>query len=175
MRSFNKKVHDKAQARKKLASNRGFTDEVKLLKYKIRLLARLPDDFRNLIPGAQQWQDYAWAMGSEKAKEMNNWLNGPIFLTIPLTKAEAKYYNNWETKFHFLAPLYFPLTLEKFTFETFKDLERLAQAAKCSFIYLPQFSNSFVSDLNKIATYQTLNFRWKPLMVGLNNKPLGEY
>lgn len=173
LRRFDSKAFEKSQRLKVLKQNRGFTDETKLLKYKIDLLQHLPKDFKDLVPGSTKWQDYVFAHGSTMHEKMSTWLNGPFLLTQDFNDAEIRY-----CKQRICFPChtsFWPLTYANASFEVLQTLEQAAISYACSFIYLPQFQKGFVEDLNNIAKARKLPFRWKARLMGTNNLPLGEF
>ena len=49
---------------------------VRSLKRQIKLLKRLPNDFRDISPGSSDWEAFAEATG--RRKEMEKWAAGPV-------------------------------------------------------------------------------------------------
>lgn len=62
------------------------------LKKIAKFLSRIPPDFRDIIPGSEDWQGLDQYGGTDVRKHMWTWLHGPVLYAAPITEFEFKYF-----------------------------------------------------------------------------------
>lgn len=141
------------------------------LKRQIARLHQLPDDFRDIMPGTKAWRDYGEILGYKKQKEMEAWLRAPVLLASPLDKAEEKYFAG--TKLQLLPTNVLNTDHPEESFLGLAAVITIAEEKGCSHIYLPTFSRTDATALNRILSKCKSNVRVKSQLVDEQGNPVG--
>jgi len=139
-------------------------NDVDELRKKIKLLRRLPKDFRDITVGSQDWLDFAKAMGPEKENEMHKWANGGVLSLAPLSHMEEVFFKDYE----WVKVVEWDDDWDSF-FKTVSD----AEADGASFVYAPQLPRGAVNGLNALASHCGLNLRFRAVLVDERGRRLG--
>jgi len=131
----------------------------------IRLLKRLPNDFRDIDPGSPDWEAFADITG--KREEMTKWYRGPVLYFGKLNKEERMILEHPNI-------LICIARHKKFTVESWKDVIPVAVRIEASWIYLPDEETQVIEALNIIFSRFGFNIRARgPVMSERSGQRIG--
>lgn len=138
--------------------------ERQALLRQIRLLKRLPKDFRDLDPGSPDWEAFANVTG--RRKEMEAWSGGPILCLAPLNKAEALVFRGEKV----IDGTTYGEVWEK----NFFRFLGYTEALEVSWLYLPDEETPVITALNLLLSRFGAGFRVKgQLLSERTGHPIG--
>lgn len=136
--------------------------EVRKLRRQIKLLKRLPEDFRDIDPGSPDWEAFAEATG--RRKEMEAWSNGPIYCFAEPNKLEQLVFGQQEIR---------QLAISQWPWNGLAVLTHI-EHNKGSWFYLPDEEPKVVSALNILLSRLEYKFRARGrLLSERTGHPLG--
>lgn len=154
------------------------------LRQQISTLNRLPDDFRDILPGSTDWESFATITG--RRKEMEKWDNGLIFILQPLNDLEMKVLGHGDNirtiktvskESLVQASVHASLASTPcayFSADTWHSIVTLAEQNKVSWIYLPNEEAPVIAALNIVLSRFGYNVRVKgQLLSERTGKPIG--
>ena len=121
------------------------------LQRDIKILRKLPDDFRNLSPGSREWQEYERITGHTES--MQNWLRGPVLILQPISKMEAKIWATSPPRKYFLHEQKIANVIDLFCVIT------EAEESECSFVFLPEVTRKVIDAVNALCREYGCNVR----------------
>lgn len=154
----------KKQKQRKIVTQVADGESVRALKRKIKLLKRLPKDFRDLDPGSRDWE--AFADITDRRKEMEDWANGPTLCLKEPNTAEKMILENivWHINLDDILDM---------NTNWYTVIEH-ACILKCSWIYLPDETFDVVAALNVILSRFGYNCRVRgQIKSERSGKPIG--
>lgn len=125
----------------------------KLLR-QIRTLKRLPDDFRDIDPGSNDWEAFADITG--RRKEMTDWSNGPVIYFGALNKFEKMILGRPNRLIKVIGCLGRDNGLT--TMNHFEIIQ-LAERQRASWLYLPDEVGTVIDALNVLFSRFGYNVR----------------
>ncbi len=137
-------------------------ETVRSLKQKIKLLKRLPKDFRDIDPGSSAWE--AFAKVTNRRKEMEKWAAGPVLCFGEPNEAEKMILS---TIRHFAGGL-------TFCKADWFILLSACENDKIVWIYLPDETPEVVTALNVLLSRFEYNCRVRgQILSERSGKPIG--
>ena len=145
--------------------------EIRRLRKELKLLTRLPNDFRDIDPGSPDWE--AFADITKRRREMEDWSNGLVLCLEEPNEQEKRILGEVQLttacSWHNLST-----AQGAYTCWDWFTLLGLAQENNASFIYLPEEDGELVKALNLFCSRIGACFRIKgQLLSPHSGKPLG--
>lgn len=180
------KVKPSRQEQEQIANEAATTEQRRLLKRQIATLRRLPDDFRDILPGSNDWESFATI--TKRRREMEDWDNGPIFILQPLNTLETGCLGSPNVLTPIKTTTETSMRLGKFGVHAFLastpcayfsadnwySIVTLAEQNKISWIYLPDEEAPVIAALNVVLSRFGYNVRVKgQLLSERTGKPIG--
>lgn len=141
------------------------SEHYKALRKQLDILQKLPDDFRNIIPGTQQWMDF-YEHIPERRETMDAWLQGTVIHCGPISQTEKHILGNKRTY------IYHHNTLEKESVEDMWDLILEANMLGYTLMYLRELPGGVVRALNTLCSHAQLNIRLHSALTNQNGLKL---
>lgn len=128
------------------------------LRQAIKLLKRLPNDFRDITPGSPDWEKFADI--TNRRKEMEKWANGPVLCLKEPNTAETMVLGQY-----------------KLIYIVGSDLQLVLKYALeqgCSWIYLPDEEPKVIAALNVLLSRFKYSCRVRgQIMSERTGRPIG--